>query len=44
MRVEHPTYGQGIIISQTGSICTVKFDSGLTKDISRSELMDVILG
>lgn len=42
MRVYHQSYGEGIVINRVNDICTVKFDNGITKDVSFSELAEVL--
>lgn len=42
MRVSHAVYGEGTITNQVGDVCTVLFDSGITKDVNRNTLLDVL--
>lgn len=42
MRVYHSEYGEGIVLSTSGNVSNVKFDSGLTKDVSTASIQQVL--
>lgn len=41
--VQHPTLGQGVVISASSTKVNVKFDSGITQEVNISELSGQVL-